>query len=441
VSIKAETIVGAFILLAAGLLVYMSFQLGSMRLDLARYRPYSILFTHVSNLLPKADIKIAGVKVGWVEGVELQPDTMQVKVSIKVLKEFPLYHDASAFIRQDGLLGVKYLELIPGHRDSGYLSSGGRLPLQEQSATSLDDILEGLHALVKQVKELGNSLGDTLSEARTFITGLQEKLPVVDKVAENIDDMSKQFQKTAQVLSQTGSHINTLFEGEEGPLAKAMSPGGSLNKLLSDDQLYRDIKSTSDYARSCVEEVRTYGVGLDSHLEILPRSHDAHSHTQVKWYGDGYIGSSTGLFGKVGFVYASQGFAKREINPTSDHAFVHGNRNGFRLNLQFGKYWHPYVALRFGIIEGTAGVGLDWWFAYSRFKWLSTLELFDFRGYNRFDHDRRPQLKWLNRVFFTNNLYLSFGADDILSTSQRSGFIGIGTFFSLPSLFEETASC
>lgn len=111
---KAETFVGTFIILALGLFTWMSFQLGSVRLNLARYTTYTVAFKDVANLLSKADIKISGVKVGWVESVFLDPEDMRVKVTVKVLKDYKLYKDASAFVRQEGLLGVKYLEMIPG---------------------------------------------------------------------------------------------------------------------------------------------------------------------------------------------------------------------------------------------------------------------------------------------------------------------------------------
>jgi len=64
---KTETIVGAFIVLALTVFAYMTFQLGSVRLNLARYTTYLVSFKDVSGLSPKSDIKIAGVKVGWVD--------------------------------------------------------------------------------------------------------------------------------------------------------------------------------------------------------------------------------------------------------------------------------------------------------------------------------------------------------------------------------------
>lgn len=445
---KTETLVGAFILLALSLFVYMSFQLGSVRLNLARYATYMVAFKDVSSLLPKADIKIAGVKVGWVESVYLDPQDMRVKVTTKVLKDYKLYKDASAVVRQEGLLGVKYLEMIPGTAETGRIEPGGMIRYQGHSAVGIDEIFASVTTLAKQIERLGTSLEESTHEAREILQNIRTRLTKIDKVFSDFGSASDSFQETAAVVKKAGEQVSELLDfGEVSKkdasalVAKLTQGKGSLTKLLADDQLYADIRCTSDYARSCIDRARSLGVGIDSHLEVLPhafrdRFESRGKQTDVKWYLEGYVASCSGVFGKLGLTYSSRGYAKHNGSPCLDnHFLIQGHRNGIRLNLQLGKYWHPYAAIRAGIIEGTAGVGIDGWLVYDRFKWLSTFEAFDFRGYNRFENDRRPHLKWLNRVFVNENLYISFGADDFISRCNKSGFIGFGAYFSVPNLF------
>jgi len=448
---KTETLVGAFILLALSLFVYMSFQLGSVRLNLARYATYTVGFKDVSSLLPKADIKIAGVKVGWVDAIYLDSEDMRVKVTVKVFKEYRLFNDASAVVRQEGMLGVKYLEVIPGTPEAGRIEPGGALPFQAHPAVGIDEIFASVNTLAKQIEGLGNSLEASTHEFREILQGVRDRLTKIDQVFTDIGEASESFKETSTVLQAAGKQVSGLLEfGEESgkdstALVKKLSSGqGSLARFLADEQLYEDIKCTSEYARSCIEGVRNIGVGLDNHFEVLPNSffdnkRPLNTHcrkTNVKWYGAAYIASSSGVFGKIGLTFSSKGYAKHKgIGCDDEQPFVHGHRNSIRLNLQFGKYWYPYAALRGGIFEGTAGVALDWWIAYTRFKWLSTFMVFDFRGYNRFDNDRNPHLKWLNRLFFSKNVYLAFGADDFISRCNKSGFVGLGAYFSVPDVF------
>jgi len=438
---KTETLVGAFILLAISLFVYMSFQLGSVRLNLARYATYTATFKEVSSLLPKADIKISGVKVGWVESVYLDPEDMRVKVVMKVLKEYKLYKDARALIRQEGMLGAKFLEMIPGTSQMGRILPGGSLQYQEQTSVGVDEMLSSVNALVKQIERLGTSLEKSTDEARDILQSVRMRLSKIDQLFSDMGKASDRFQETALVIKQAGEQVNELLsfgdvskKDAQGLVKKLTQGQGSLTKLLTDDQLYADIKCTAGYARNCIENVRSLNIGIDNHLEILPHSFKEQpgcdKKTNVKWYSDVYLASCSGLFGKLGLTYSSQGYAHHDGCDMK----VHGHRNGLRLNLQVGKYWHPYGAVRAGIFEGTAGLGVDWWIAYNRLKWLTTFEIFDLRGYNRFDCDSRPHLKWLNRLFVTDSWYFTFGADDFISRCNKSAFIGIGAYFTVPDL-------
>ena len=459
--LKTETLVGVFMTLALGLLVYMSFQLGSVRLNLARYATYSIGFKDVSNLLPKADIKIAGVKVGWVDDVHLEPETMHVFVTVKVLKDYKMHTDASAVVRQEGLLGVKYLEIISGTQQAAVIPADGTFPFQARPAVGIDEIFTSVNTLAKQIERLGTSLEESTQEARIILQSIRNRLDKVDNVFSDITKARKSFEKTAQVIQHTGRQVSQLLpdgsvsnkfvakssaSGETGVQSQSTSQATSrgMFQILKDDQLYEDIKTTSEYARSCVERVRGLCVGLDNHLEVLPSSFPHkrwdHKRTDVKWYFDTYLATCGGLFTKLGLTYSHKGFARRRgcVDKDSKLPRVYGHRDDIRLNLQVGNYCHPYGAFRVGIFEGTAGIGLDWWLVYNRFRWLTTFEAFDFKGHNRFVCDNRPHLKWLNRIFFNNNVYLTFGADDFISRCTKSGFIGIGAYFSVPNLFGES---
>jgi hypothetical protein len=59
---------------------------------------------------------------------------------------------------------------------------------------------------------------------------------------------------------------------------------------------------------------------------------------------------------------------------------------------------------------------------------VTTLECFDFKGQNRLC-DRRPHFKWLNEVYYKDNVYLAFGIDDLISKDSLNPFIGIGLSF------------
>ena len=105
------------------------------------------------------------------------------------------------------------------------------------------------------------------------------------------------------------------------------------------------------------------------------------------------------------------------------------DRNTIRLGLQFGKIFKDF-AFRVGLFDGSAGLGMDIEvpFQTEKFRWVTTFEGFDFRGWNR-KYDKRPHLKWLNRMFVMRNMYFTFGADDFVSKHNANAFVGIGIRF------------
>jgi hypothetical protein len=109
-------------------------------------------------------------------------------------------------------------------------------------------------------------------------------------------------------------------------------------------------------------------------------------------------------------------------------------RNSYKFGLQFGKIFGD-IALRFGLFEGFAGFGVDFEIPLrsNRFRWITTFELFDLRGWNRrgveATDDRRPHAKWINRMFVLDNIYFTFGADDFASKRNANTFVGAGVRF------------
>ncbi len=55
-------------------------------------------------------------------------------------------------------------------------------------------------------------------------------------------------------------------------------------------------------------------------------------------------------------------------------------------------------------------------------------KMYDFKGQNRIN-DEQPHLKWINRIFLFNSIYLAFGFDDFVSKDNKSIFLGAGFRF------------
>ncbi len=96
-------------------------------------------FDNVGSIGPGTDVRIAGVKVGSVSGVAIDPKTYQAVLTLTVQPDIKLPKDSSAVISSGGLLGGGYLNITPGG-DEAMLASGQAITIT-QSAVNLEDLL------------------------------------------------------------------------------------------------------------------------------------------------------------------------------------------------------------------------------------------------------------------------------------------------------------
>lgn len=133
----AEVAVGAaVIVLAAGFLGYAVAHSG--RSSSTGY-PMHAAFERIDGLTIGADVRLAGVKIGRVTETSIDAKTYQALVTMTVADNIALPRDTSAAVSSDGLLGGKYINLVPGG-DERILPRGGRITVT-QSAVNIEDLL------------------------------------------------------------------------------------------------------------------------------------------------------------------------------------------------------------------------------------------------------------------------------------------------------------
>jgi phospholipid/cholesterol/gamma-HCH transport system substrate-binding protein len=132
-----EIVAGAAVLLvAAGFLFYAVANTG--RGGLGGYT-LRAAFDNVGGISPGADVRIAGLKVGSVTGLSIDPKSYQAIATFTVQSDIKLSADSSATIATGGLLGGNFVSLAPGG-DEKTLSNGGTITIT-QSAVNLEDLL------------------------------------------------------------------------------------------------------------------------------------------------------------------------------------------------------------------------------------------------------------------------------------------------------------
>lgn len=136
---KSEVLAGGIVLAAAaGFMFYMSQVAG---LSAASGSDYALTasFRSAEGISVGTDVRLAGVKVGTVTGMELNPQNYRADVQIAVQDGIELSEDTSILISSEGLLGGNFVELIPGGSPFN-LEPGGEIE-DTQGSVSLISLL------------------------------------------------------------------------------------------------------------------------------------------------------------------------------------------------------------------------------------------------------------------------------------------------------------
>jgi phospholipid/cholesterol/gamma-HCH transport system substrate-binding protein len=101
--------------------------------------PLTASFRSAEGISVGTDVRLAGVKVGTITTMSLNPKTYFADVSISVDQSVQLPNDTAVLISSEGLLGGNFVELVPGGAEE-VLSPGDQIE-DTQGAVSLISLL------------------------------------------------------------------------------------------------------------------------------------------------------------------------------------------------------------------------------------------------------------------------------------------------------------
>lgn len=145
-----EALIGAVVLGVAAVFLVFAFS----TTDVGAVNGYEVTatFDRVDGVNAGADVRMSGIKIGTVTQLELDPQTFLARATLNIDSAVELPSDSSAEITTEGLLGGKYMAIVPGGAEDT-IPDGGRIQFTQSSIS-----LEGL------IGRFGFGLGDSESE-------------------------------------------------------------------------------------------------------------------------------------------------------------------------------------------------------------------------------------------------------------------------------------
>jgi phospholipid/cholesterol/gamma-HCH transport system substrate-binding protein len=446
------------------------FQKGGRRID--------AVFGTVAGLDDKSAVRMAGVRVGRVDGIGLAADGRSAKVRLLLEQPLSLTEGTSARIANLGLLGDKYVEIVPGPPTAPPLPPGA--VLRGTSPVSFDEAMAKLDNIGSSIEKVTGSLGGsnlggninnlmadlqlTSAEIRALVAEnranvaatvrnfgdlsaiLARELPRISAqtqraldqiggvVAENRDNL----QASMGNIRELTTHLQTSVDNLNKITGEIAGGQGTVGKLVNSDEAYKSAVSTLDSIKSGVESlsgtlgaIQRFKMDLDLQGYLLRHRQGTFSNSHSMFDVTIDPQDSQRLY-KVGLVASPNGTYSNRIDNViytdpNGHQFVTTvddvvTQDKLQVNALLG--YHTDRDIRFfgGLIESRGGVQVEYPFQTQKLRrpiWLS-FEAFDFNRPGNLRAHLRLTAKWQ----FHPNLYVIGGYDDPLE--QHTLFFGAG---------------
>jgi phospholipid/cholesterol/gamma-HCH transport system substrate-binding protein len=274
--------VGVIGLLLLAALVLGAFQIENLPL-IGGGTGYRAAFRDASGLAPGNEVRVAGVKVGKVTGVDLARGGSgpYVRVSFRVSSgDLRLGSETAATIRIKTVLGQKFLALEPA--GAGELARGSEIPLSRtaspfdvlQAVTGLADTLDQIDTkqLAKAFDVLSDTFADTPVSVQQSLTGLSRLSQTIASRDQQLRELLTRAHAVTKVLADRDDEFRKLVADGNLLLAEVTRRRDAIHHLLVSTselstQLSELVKENRTQLKPALTELR--GV-----VSILQRKRD-----------------------------------------------------------------------------------------------------------------------------------------------------------------------
>ena len=420
-----------------------------------------VSFEDVAGLDDKSAVRIAGVRVGRVDGIRLLPNGTAV-ARLLFEAEVELRDGAFGQVKNMGLLGDKYVDLYPGEPGKARLPDGARLPgnvpvefdqltklaqdigkdVKELTAAlsgslggeageaKIDRIVDNVGALAEELRHLveanRRNVDVTMENLREFSSSIRETLARIDRIldenrpgvkgsVENVEELTEKLKISADNLNSITTKLN---EGQ-----------GTMGKLLNDETAHKNlnealgsVKTGFDSLNTTFTRVNRIGLDLGFYGEYATRTEGWRGAFRVdvtpregKFYRVELIGLPNGRRYDDTYTYTT---TVGDLPPTTVTTTVTRYEDKFGLSAQLG-YRFKDTTLRAGLIESRGGVGIDHFLLRDALQ--LTGEAWDFGR-----PEGNMQIKLFSQWNSRGAVFLRAGVDDAVNSTNRSFFFGAG---------------
>ena len=425
-----EAKVGAFtlagLLLLAGVLIMLS------GVKLGGDKGYTLYagFKQVIGVEPQSVVRLSGVPVGTVRDV--QNDGRGVTVTLAINREAKIPKGSQVVIGSVGVMGDKFVNILPADSSMGWLEDGDYLIGQDEAG--VEDLMAGAGKVINQAQDLltgmNNIVGSpdfqtsmvqmamNMRDATAHISGMMAAFESmananqgnVNQLLANLNTMVASLNRTANVVEamasnlavvgadpKTAENLRLTLDNITQTSEKIRVISEGVAKVAGDDKVVDDTKAIihntrrlTDKAGKLKEKIENIKVASDVDVLYSGMTKDWSTNFNVN------IGEDKGSFLNLGV-----------------DDIGHADRGNFQAGSRFGS-----LGARAGVIYGEAGIGVD---AYAGQTFKFSADAYDF-------DDPALRLRAQYRLG-KSDTWLMGQWSDVTDKDRRAAYVGLRQSF------------
>lgn len=205
-----EIKVGIFVVVCLAIGAWMIWNFGKFRPGAQRRYPLVVMFDNVGGLIVDANVMYAGVAVGKVREIRLVEDhRLRARVLLAINEGVVIREDARFVINQAGLLGDRYVDVIPRSATAPPLAPGA-----EVEGSPSVDLTEAIRSVVDVLHQAAGTIGR------------------VDQIVQRVDGAVRRVDETV-LSTQSLQHVANTFAHVDAVATNAVVLATELRQMLA----------------------------------------------------------------------------------------------------------------------------------------------------------------------------------------------------------------
>lgn len=323
------------------------------------------IFQNIEGLTLGSEVRYRGLNVGQV--LKVDPGPTDIRVSLIIKKGLVIPADSELRVAYDGIVGQKFLEIIPG-TESRYLTDGSVL--------------------------IGISTKGIVDFVDIAAQNLLETKAILETIRAIVQDPSilRAFKDAVLTSAVIANNINKLTE-------ELRETNAGIRAITTDPQFQQSVKSIANESSKTLVSANNFFDGVNR--------------LKTRVSGDVQYGSASNIVkGNIDFYQSGPDYLRFGLGEGSNHT------NPGIMDVLLSKQMDAKAAIHLGMINTSLGGGVDYW--PSNF-WMLTGDIYDINN----PRPNVPKVRITStHTIFDKYLDLTLQADDLFN-SQRNYLIGI----------------